>query len=115
MKRTFRHFLEDIVEYSDKAQKFTKDMNYEEFCSDEKTFMAVIRALEIIGEAINHIPKEIQDKSKEIPWYQIRGFRNKVVHEYFGIDKKVVWLTVKEDIPFLKDSICKILKEIAEE
>ncbi len=114
MKRNYLFFLKDVLEYADKARSFTKGMNFNDFINDEKTFMATVRALEIIGEAIRHIPDEIRKNYPEIPWYQIIGFRNTVIHEYFGIDKKLVWDTLKDDLTFVKEQISKILKDIEE-
>lgn len=114
MKRTIRHFLEDVIEYCDKAQKFTNNITYEEFCNDEKTFLAVTRALEIVGEALKHIPDDIRSKYPDIPWREIIGFRNTVVHIYFGINPKIVWNAAKDDTKFLKLHIQKIIDELQE-
>lgn len=111
MKRTYKHFLQDIIDYAESAENFIKGLNFKEFEEDKKTYFAVIRALEVIGEAIRYIPEEIKKKYQEIPWPQIVGFRNTVIHEYFGIDKKIVWDTVKNDIPFLKNAINRILED----
>lgn len=115
MKRTYKHFLQDIIEYGETAESFVKNISFEEFEQDKKTFMAVIRALEIIGEAIRYIPDEIKKKYSEVPWHQVIGFRNTVIHEYFGIDKYIVWNTLTEDVPFLKQQISKILIDIENE
>jgi len=115
MKRHYRHFLEDIIEYSEKALKFIDNMSFDEFIEDEKTYMATVRALEIIGEAIRHIPDEIKQKYFEIPWHQITGFRNIVIHEYFGIDKSVVWNAATVDTIFLIEQLSHVLKNIGED
>lgn len=112
MKRSIRHFLDYVIEYCDKAQEFVKDISYEEFCNDEKTFLAVTRALEIVGEALKYIPDEIRSKHTDIPWREIIGFRNTVIHIYFGINPKIVWNAAKEDTKFLKIHIQKILDEL---
>jgi len=114
MKRSFRHFIEDALEYCDKAQRFTENMSYEEFAVDEKTFMAVTRALEVIGEAIKNIPEDIKNQYKEIPWKEIIGFRNTVAHAYFGIDSKIVFNSAKEDTKYLKLILEEILKNLDE-
>ncbi len=112
MKRHYTLFLKDVLEYADKARLFTSGITFDEFVDDEKTYMATVRALEIIGEAIRHIPETIRNKYPEIPWHQIIGFRNTVIHEYFGIDKKLVWDTLKDDLTFVKEQISGILEDI---
>ncbi|OGH99959.1 MAG: hypothetical protein A2Y25_02440 [Candidatus Melainabacteria bacterium GWF2_37_15] len=114
MRRHYRHFLEDIIEHCDKSQEFIKDLSLEKFFEDEKTYYATVSALEIIGEAIKHIPEEIKLKYPEISWYKITGFRNMVIHEYFGIDREIVWNAAKINTIFLKDQISKILEDINE-
>jgi uncharacterized protein with HEPN domain len=114
MRRHYIHFLKDIVEHCDKAQKFVKGLSFDGFIDDEKTYYATVRALEIIGEAINHIPDEIKQKYFEIPWHKIIGFRNMVIHEYFGIDKELVWNTANVNTIFLKEQISKILEDIGD-
>lgn len=114
MRRHYVHFLKDIIEYSKVAQDLTNDISQEEFENNLTIFLATTRALEIIGEAINHIPDEIKQKYSEIPWHQIRGFRNTVIHEYFGIDKEVVWTSSKIDTNFLIENISKILEDVGD-
>lgn len=111
MKRTIKHFLNDALEYCEKVENFTKGLNYEEFASDEKTFLATIRSLEVIGEALKNIPDETRKKHPEIPWREIIGFRNTVAHVYFGINEKIVWNTVKQDIPYLKELLKIMINE----
>lgn len=115
MKRHYRHFLDDIIEHCDKAQKFIEGLTFEQFQEDEKTYYATVRALEIIGEAISHIPEETKQKYEEIPWYKIVGFRNMVIHEYFGIDEEIVWNAAKVNTIFLKEQISRILENMVEE
>lgn len=112
MKRSFKHFLEDAIEYSQKAQTFVENITYEEFLNDEKTFLAVTRTLEIIGEALKNIPDEIKAKFPQVPWKEIIGFRNTVAHVYFGVDPKIVWNTAKEDLKYLEQLIKEIIKDI---
>ena len=75
---------------------YTVGLSYEQFLGDEKTIDAVIRNFEIIGEAANRLPEEIRDQHPNIDWHRIRGFRNRIVHDYMGIDYKIVWL-IKEN------------------
>jgi uncharacterized protein with HEPN domain len=111
-KRTYKDYLVDIIESIGKIEKFTQDLSFENFKSDEKTILAIIRALEVIGEAAKKIPAEVKKKYSQIPWKKMAGMRDKLIHEYFGVNIKVVWRTIKEDIPELKPKIEKLLSEI---
>jgi len=110
MKRSIRHFLDDAFEYCEKAQRFVEGMTFEEFSADEKTFMAVTRALEIIGEALKNVPDDLKAQFPQLPWREIIGFRNTVAHAYFGVDTKIVWNTAKEDTKYLKALLTEIIK-----
>ena len=112
MKRNIRHCLDDALEYCEKTQRFVADISYEEFLEDEKTFLAVTRALEIIGEALKNIPERIKSKFPQVPWREIVGFRNTVAHVYFGVDPKIVWNAAKEDVKYLKTLINSIIEDL---
>jgi uncharacterized protein with HEPN domain len=99
----------------EKIQNFIKGVDFEGFKKDDKTKFAVIRALEIIGEATKHISEEFRKKYPEIPWKDMAGMRDVLIHDYFGIDEETVWRTVKEKIPNLKPSIEKILSKLSDE
>ncbi len=90
-------------------------MNYNDFVKDTKTVYAVIRALEIIGEAVKNISQEIKETYPEIPWRKIAGMRDKVIYEYFGVKLERVWEVIKKDIPTLKPLFEKILKDFENE
>jgi len=90
-KRNPQLLVEDILESCNKIMDYTKDISLEEFIADSKTIDAVIRNFEIIGEAANRLPEEFRDLHQAIDWDRIRGFRNRIVHEYFGIDYSIVW------------------------
>lgn len=112
MKKDIKIFLCHIFDSIESIEKFTKGFTFDDFEKDEKTIFAVIRALEIIGEAVNKLPVSVKNKYKEIPWKKVAGMRNKLIHEYFGVDIKIVWKTIKKDIPDLKNKILEILKEL---
>jgi uncharacterized protein with HEPN domain len=109
--RDIRDYLDDILEMIRDIDNFTKDVVFEDFVSDKKTLYAVIRCLEFIGEAVKNIPESIRDKNPKIPWQEIAGMRNKLIHEYFGIDTETLWDTIKEDLSPLKETIAKIIRE----
>lgn len=102
---------EDIIESIQNIRTYTEGMNYFTWCKDKKTIDAVIRNFEIIGEAANHIPADIQSRYPNIPWQQMRGIRNLLIHEYFGVDEEVVWETIQNDIPALEIIFNQLLKK----
>lgn len=86
-------------------------MTYEEFIKDKKTLNAVIRSIEIIGEASKQLPNPLKAKYPELPWKEITGMRDKLIHAYFGMDTETIWETIKHNIPGLKQTIQKIKKD----
>lgn len=112
MKRNITVYIKDVLENIKHAETFTEDVTYEEFIKDKKTSYAVVRCIEIMGEAVKNIPDDVREKYPDIPWKKMAGIRDKISHFYFGIDMKKVWLAVKRDIPQIKPSIKKILKDI---
>lgn len=112
MRREYKDYLMDLIDAIDKIEQFTKSITFENFEKDEKTIFAVIRALEIMGEAAKKIPPGTRAKYKHIPWKQIAGMRDKLIHEYFGVNTKVIWKTVKKDIPLVKPLIKQMSKDI---
>jgi hypothetical protein len=101
-KRSPELLIQDIIESAQKILEYTKGLTYDEFKADSMCVDAVIRNFEIIGEAANRLPNEIKDEILEIDWHQIRGFRNRVAHDYMGINYFIVW-QIRED--FLPDLI----------
>lgn len=89
-ERQLQDYLNDIIESITDIREFTKGMTYEVFTKDRKTIKAVVRSLEIIGEAANKIPHHVMENYSEISWQEIIGMRNKIIHEYFGIDLDIV-------------------------
>ena len=115
MKQEVGDYLEDIVDAMDKAIEFVAEMSYDEFIQDDKTVFAVIRALEVIGEAVKNISQEYKRKYPEIPWKDMAGMRDKLIQEYHGVILHVVWGTVKEEIPPLQPVFEQLLRETQEE
>jgi uncharacterized protein with HEPN domain len=111
-KRSPGLLVEDIWESIEKIERYTKGMTEDEFQSDDKTTDAVVRNLEIIGEAAGRLPKDFVDQYSEIDWVKIVGLRNRIVHEYFGVDLQIIWQIIKSDLPGFKASLEGIRSEI---
>ena len=105
-KRNPHLLIADMIDSGQKIMAYTDRMTYNEFVSDSKTIDAVIRNFEIIGEAANRLDEDFKDKHPEVEWHRIRGFRNRIVHDYSGIDYEIVW-QIKET--FLPETITKLI------
>ena len=103
-------YFEDIIEASRRIQIFTKNYTLRQFSSDDKTFDAVVRNLEIIGEAVKNVPSSFRSKHPEVEWKKIAGLRDILVHEYFGVDVEIIWDIVQHKIPVLEKQVRAILK-----
>jgi len=112
MKKDESIFLQHILESIERIEEFVKGMSKQQFLEDVKTQDAVLRRLEIIGEAAKNLPEEFKKKHREIPWREIVDMRNIVVHKYFGVDLDITWEVVKNDLPDLKKKIKNLLKEV---
>lgn len=110
--RDYKLYLLDIKEAIEKIDAYTKDFTFEDFVHDRKTIDAVVRNLEIIGEASKHIHKRIKAKYSDIDWKAIMGMRDIIAHEYFGVKLGIVWKTIKKRLPDLRNKIAEILKEV---
>jgi uncharacterized protein with HEPN domain len=104
--------LTDICESIEKIKSYISGLTYQEFIDDNKTVDAVVRNFEIIGEAANRLPEEIKDRFPQINWYRIRGFRNRIVHDYMGIDYEIVWTIIENDLEKLDSDIKEILRKL---
>ncbi len=113
-KREILDYVRDMLYAAEQAEHFIHDMTWDSFRSDTKTIFAVIRALEVIGEAARHIPKSVRTRYTEVPWEEIIGMRNIVIHEYFGIDLEVIWKTLQQDLPPLRAALSKILVDLVQ-
>lgn len=111
-KRTFIDYLQDILEAAEAGIEFTSGMSHDDLVADRKTAFAVIRALEIIGEATKMVPTPIRESYPEIPWRAMAGMRDKLIHNYFGVDLDVVWETVVHALPETETKIRALLSEL---
>ena len=112
MTRNTTLYLRDILDNMRLAEDFVRGMAHEAFAVDRKTAYAVLRCLEVIGEAAKNVPALIRERYPIIPWKDMAGMRDRVIHFYFGISYEKVWYTVKEDIPAIKPLVEKILQDI---
>jgi uncharacterized protein with HEPN domain len=110
--RLVQDYLRDILEAMDKAEEFIGSMNQQAFKNDDKTVFAVIRSLEIIGEAAKKIPTHLRRRFAGIPWKSLAGMRDKLIHDYVGVSLEVIWQTVKEDIPAVRPELIDMLEKI---
>ncbi len=115
MKRDVRLYIDDIFDAVEKIESYVEGLSFEGFAEDNKTVDAIVRNFEIIGEATKRIPPEIKEKYPQIPWRMMTGTRDKLIHEYFGVNLQVLWKAVKEDLPPLKRSLKQMLLKIDEE
>jgi len=102
MNAEWRDYLADILESALEVETFIAGMSYDKFLRDRKTINAVIRSLEVMGEAAKHVPEEIRVNYPEIPWKRMAGMRDKLIHEYAGVDLETVWDVATEELPALK-------------
>ena len=112
--RKIGDYIEDIIDAMTRAVEFVEGMSYNEFTKDIKTVYAVTRAIEIIGEAVKHIPNEIREKYPDIPWKNMAGMRDIIAHAYFGVNLIRIWEVIEKDIPPLKPKFERILEELEE-
>lgn len=112
MTRDYLLSLSDIIENMEKTRQFVGGMSYEEFVAHEMACYAVVRCLEIIGEAVKNVPQEIRARRPEVSWKDLAGLRDKCIHMYFGINHWRIWQVVKEDIPKYQESIQTLIDDM---
>src|SRR5438874_7372808 len=104
-KRDADLLLEDIRSALSRVERYIAGMSKEQFLVDEKTIDAVVRNLEILGEAVRWLPGEFKALRQEIPWNQIAGMRNRIVHDYFGLDLEIIWQVLQTSLPDFKSQL----------
>ncbi|HVA98636.1 MAG TPA: DUF86 domain-containing protein [Bacteroidia bacterium] len=111
-KRNPKLLLADILDAVEKIKRYTTGLNYDTFIEDSKTLDAVIRNFEVIGGAANKLPNDFKDKHLTVDWFRIIGFRNRIVQDYMGVDYKIVWAIITNDIEKLFSEIENIFNSI---
>ena len=109
-KREIRAILEDIIDCIERIAIYVGNMSYDEFMADSKTQDAVIRNLEIIGEAVKQLPKNFTNAHNDIPWREISGTRDRLIHDYTGVNYDIVWVVIANDLPSLRPRLLEILQ-----
>ena len=110
-KRDTTLLLDDMLQAALKIKKYTKDLDFNAFWTDDKTIDAVVRTFEVIGEAAKRIESDFKENYPEIEWKRIRGFRNRIVHEYFGIDYEIVWTIIESYLDELIDWLNTLIEK----
>ena len=109
--RPWRERIEDIIAAIERVQTYTASMDFNEFLADHRTIDAVIRNLEVIGEASGHVPEAVQERNPTIPWREMRAMRNLLSHAYFVVDVEVVWKTICDNLPEVAPALRRLLDD----
>jgi len=112
MQRDPKVYLKDVLKAIEKIERYTENLSFNDFSKNDIVQDAVVRNLEIIGEAVKKIPEEIRNKHPQIEWKKIAGLRDILIHEYFGVDFEIVWDIIKNKLPELKKQVSEILAEV---
>jgi uncharacterized protein with HEPN domain len=111
MPRDYKVYLEDVRDAVEKIRNYTAGYSFESFAKDSKTFDAVVRNLEVIGEAIKNVPPTIRDAHPAVDWHKITGLRDILIHEYFGVDREIIWDVIQNKLPELERQVRQLLAE----
>jgi len=112
VRKTPKEALTDILGYINDIESFTRDLEYDDFKNQKQKHYSVLYALLVIGEAVKRVPESFRSNYREIPWKEIAGMRDVMIHDYIGIDLDIVWKTCRESLPSLKLQIERILEEL---
>ena len=112
MTRKWRDYIGDILASIQEVEDFTQGMQYDSFAGDRKTVNAVVRSLEVMGEAAKRVPDDVRQRYPDVPWKRMTGMRDKLIHEYSGVDLEIVWGVVKTELPPVKPLIEQILRDL---
>ena len=111
MPRDFSVYLEDILGATGKITRYTTGLSKQDFAGDDKTLDAVVRNLEVIGEAVKQLPADLRSREPSVDWQKIAGLRDILIHQYFGIDVDILWDIIRNKLPALEVSVSALLRE----
>ena len=107
-KRPIDLLLSDILDAIDRVPIYIEGLSFDAFSNDQKSIDAVVRNLEIIGEAASRLPDEFKEKHPQVEWHKVVGLRNRIIHGYFGIDLKIIWQIIHADLPKLRQTLSRL-------
>lgn len=111
MPRDYKVYLQDVLDAAGKVRSYTTGLSFKIFSEDAKTVDAVVRNLEVIGEAIKQVPDDVRAKYTDVEWKKIAGLRDILIHQYFGVDVEIIWDIVQYKLPVLEAQLIKIIEE----
>jgi uncharacterized protein with HEPN domain len=111
-ERDSRDYLRDIARYAEVGERMLEGLDFDEFAKDEVKILAALQVLEIIGEASKKVPDSLKRRYPEIPWKDVAGTRDKLIHGYFDVDLEVVWRSLREDLPPLRRTVARMLEDL---
>jgi uncharacterized protein with HEPN domain len=113
--KDYRDYIQDMLEAISDVYDFIGTMGFEEFLKDKKTVNAVLKSIEILGEASKRIPQNLRDKYPAVPWKRMAGVRDKLIHEYSGVDLEIVWKLIKRELSLVQPEIIKVMGDLNKE
>ncbi len=115
MKRDPLLYLDDVLEAIQRIEEYSRHPDYSSFKNDKQAVDAIIRNFEVMGEAAKKMPVALRNKHPDIPWIEMAGMRDKLIHEYFGVNTQILWKTVKDDLPKLKSQVVTLSQELQQD